>query len=98
MRRLSFSILGVIAVAAIAIGINMFADARLANVQIDLTQGKIYTLSPGTRQVLAGLKEPVTLRLFYSRQLGSTRADLRRLRRPRAGDAARLRRRSPTAR
>ncbi len=72
MRRLSFSILGVIAAAAIAIGINMFADARLANVQLDLTQGKIYTLSPGTRQVLADLKEPVTLRLFYSRQLGST--------------------------
>jgi ABC-type uncharacterized transport system involved in gliding motility auxiliary subunit len=72
MRRLSFSILGVIAAAAIAIGINMFADARLANVQIDLTQGKIYTLSTGTKQVLDSLKEPVTLRLFYSRQLGST--------------------------
>ena len=53
-RRLAFSILGVIAVAAIAIGINMFADARLANVQLDLTQGHIYTLSPGTKQVLAG--------------------------------------------
>jgi ABC-type uncharacterized transport system involved in gliding motility auxiliary subunit len=72
MRRLTFSIIGVLAAAAIAIGINMFADARLANVQLDLTQGRIFTLSPGTRQVLAGLKEPVTLRLFYSRQLGST--------------------------
>ena len=91
MRRLSFSILGVIAAAAIAIGINMFADARLANQQIDLTQGKIYTLSAGTRQVLAGLKEPVTLRLFYSRAVGQHRADLRQLRRPCAGDAARLR-------
>src|SRR6195952_1273461 len=72
MRRIAFSIIGVIAVAAIAIGINMFADARLANVQLDLTQGRIYTMSPGTRQVLAALKEPITLRLFYSRQLGST--------------------------
>ncbi|HXT79396.1 MAG TPA: Gldg family protein [Acetobacteraceae bacterium] len=72
MRRLSFSILGVIAAAAIVIGINMFADARLANVHVDLTKGHIYTLSPGTRQILAGLKEPITLRLFYSRKLGST--------------------------
>jgi ABC-type uncharacterized transport system involved in gliding motility auxiliary subunit len=72
MRRLSFSILGVLAVAAIVIGINMFADARLANVHVDLTQGHIYTLSKGTRQILADLKEPITLRLFYSRQLGST--------------------------
>lgn len=72
MRRTWVSILGVVAVAAIAIGINLFADARLTNLHADLTQGRIYTLSPGTRQVLAGLKEPVTLRLFYSRRLGST--------------------------
>ncbi|MBN8875066.1 MAG: Gldg family protein [Rhodospirillales bacterium] len=72
MRRLWTSVVGVLAVAAIVIGINLFADARLANTHVDLTQNKIYTLSAGTRQVLAGLKEPITLRLFYSRQLGAT--------------------------
>ena len=72
MRRLSFSIVGVLAVLAIAIGINLFADARLANMHIDLTKGGLYTLSTGTRQILSGLKEPITLRLFYSRRLGST--------------------------
>lgn len=72
MRRLWSSIAGVVAVAAIVIGINLFADARLANIHVDLTQGHIYTLSPGTRKVLSSLKEPVTLRLFYSRALGST--------------------------
>jgi ABC-type uncharacterized transport system involved in gliding motility auxiliary subunit len=71
-RRIWSSIIGVIAVGAIVIGINMFADARLANLHVDLTRNHIYTLSPGTRQILAGLKEPVTLRLFYSRRLGST--------------------------
>jgi ABC-type uncharacterized transport system involved in gliding motility auxiliary subunit len=71
-RRVWFSIIGVIAVAAIVIGINMFADARLANVHVDLTQNHIYTLSKGTRQILQGLKEPIALRLFYSRRLGST--------------------------
>jgi ABC-type uncharacterized transport system involved in gliding motility auxiliary subunit len=71
-RRIWFSIVGVIAVAAIVIGINMFADARLANQHVDLTQSHIYTLSKGTRQILSGLKEPITLRLFYSRRLGST--------------------------
>jgi ABC-type uncharacterized transport system involved in gliding motility auxiliary subunit len=71
-RRIWSSIIGVVAVAAIVIGINMFADARLANLHVDLTRNHIYTLSPGTRQILAGLKEPVTLRLFYSRRLGST--------------------------
>lgn len=71
-RRIWSSIIGVIAVLAIVIGINMFADARLADLRIDLTQSRIYTLSGGTRQVLANLKEPITLRLFYSRRLGAT--------------------------
>ncbi|MEJ0017243.1 MAG: Gldg family protein [Acetobacteraceae bacterium] len=71
-RRFWFSVIGVLAVAAIVIGINMFADARLANLHVDLTRNRIYTLSAGTRQVLAGLKEPITLRLFYSRRLGAT--------------------------
>ena len=44
-RRIWFSIIGVIAVAAIVIGINMFADARLANLHVDLTRSHIYTLS-----------------------------------------------------
>jgi ABC-type uncharacterized transport system involved in gliding motility auxiliary subunit len=71
-RRIWFSIVGVVAVFAIVVGINMFADARLANVHVDLTQNRIYTLSKGTRQILQGLNEPITLRLFYSRKLGAT--------------------------
>jgi len=71
MRRIWFSILGMIAVSAIAVGINLFADAQLAQARLDLTQQRLYTLSPGTRKVLTGLKDPVTLRLFYSRRLGS---------------------------
>ncbi len=62
---------GVLGVLGIVAGINMFADTRLAWTQLDLTQGRIYSLSPGTRQILAGLKEPITLRLFYSRALGA---------------------------
>ena len=44
-RRIWFSVIGVVAVAAIVIGINMFADARLANLHVDLTRSHIYTLS-----------------------------------------------------
>lgn len=71
MRRLWSSVLGVVAVAALLVGINLFSDSRLANLQLDLTQQQLYTLSPGTRSIVAGLKEPITLRLYYSRQLGS---------------------------
>lgn len=70
-RRFWASIVAVIAVAGIAIGVNMFADARLQNAHLDLTAGKIYTLSKGTREILSGLKQPITLRLYYSRALGA---------------------------
>lgn len=70
-RRFWSSLIGVVAVAAIVIGINMFADARLSNMHVDLTEQHLYTLSSGTKQVLHGLKDPVTLRLFYSPRLGT---------------------------
>jgi ABC-type uncharacterized transport system involved in gliding motility auxiliary subunit len=65
------SLIGVIAVLAIVVGINMLADVRLSRAQADLTQQRLYSLSEGTKTVLRGLKEPITLRLFYSRRLGS---------------------------
>jgi ABC-type uncharacterized transport system involved in gliding motility auxiliary subunit len=66
------AMIGLLAVAVMLICLNMLADRYLAGVQLDLTQGHIYTLSRGTREILAGLREPVTLRLFYSRALGGS--------------------------
>jgi ABC-type uncharacterized transport system involved in gliding motility auxiliary subunit len=57
--------------AVLAVGVNMLADRLLPRARIDLTQNRLYTLSDGTRQVLQGLGDPVTLRLFYSRRLGA---------------------------
>ena len=70
-RRLWSSALGLLAAAGLAVGINLLADRLLARARLDLTEQHLYTLSEGTRQVLAGLKDPVTLRLFYSRRLGA---------------------------
>ena len=70
MRRFSSSLIGVIAVLAILVGVNVLAETRLGRVQLDLTQQKLYTLNDGTRSILAGLKDQVTLRFYYSRALG----------------------------
>ncbi len=70
-RRFIFSGLGILAALVLAVGVNMLADRLLPRVRVDLTQNALYTLSDGTRQVLAGLRDPVTLRLFYSRRLGA---------------------------
>ncbi|MBS7812815.1 GldG family protein [Roseococcus pinisoli] len=70
-RRLAYSTLGVLLALALAVGVNLLADRALVGARVDLTENRLYTLSPGTRQVLSGLQDPITLRLFYSRKLGS---------------------------
>jgi ABC-type uncharacterized transport system involved in gliding motility auxiliary subunit len=60
-----------LAVVALAIGLNVLADRFLSRARIDLTEQRLYTLSEGTRHEIASLRDPITLRLFYSRRLGA---------------------------
>ena len=71
MKRFFISLIACAGLLMLLLGVNMIAHPLLAGVQIDLTQQRLYSLSPGTRAVLAGLKEPITLRLFYSPELGT---------------------------
>jgi ABC-type uncharacterized transport system involved in gliding motility auxiliary subunit len=65
--------IGSIALTIVAfIALNIFSSGTLRNIQVDLTQGGLYSLSPGTREVISSLKEPITLRLFISRTLIDT--------------------------
>lgn len=67
MRR----VLAALGVLGILVGVNLVAERQLAGVQLDLTAGRLYTLSAGTRSVLRGLRDPITLRLYYSGRLGA---------------------------
>jgi ABC-type uncharacterized transport system involved in gliding motility auxiliary subunit len=69
--RLAFSTLGVLAALLLAVGVNLLADRLLGSARLDLTENRLYTLAPGTGQVLSGLDDPITLRFFYSRRLGA---------------------------
>ncbi len=69
----SRSTLGVAALVfgAIAlIAINLWSSQGLGRYRADMTEGGIYTLSDATRSVLSNLDEPVTLRFFYTSDLG----------------------------
>jgi len=61
---LLYSAGGVILLAAILIAGNFLVSAF--NARVDLTQGSVYTLSPGTRAILAKLEAPVKIRFYYS--------------------------------
>src|SRR5665213_1859254 len=65
------ALLALVAIALILVAGNFIA-ARYAAVRLDLTGERLYTLARGTRQTLAKIEEPITLRLYYSNRLGTT--------------------------
>jgi len=64
IETLLYSTGGVIALLAVLIAGNFLLS--IVNVRADLTQGSVYTLSPGTRAVVGKLEAPVRIRLYYS--------------------------------
>lgn len=54
-------VLAVLFVAVLLIVNTLFRGAR-----VDLTESRLYTLSDGTRNILASIEEPIHLYLFYS--------------------------------
>ncbi|MGV3774186.1 MAG: Gldg family protein [Verrucomicrobiales bacterium] len=60
-----FSIGGVLAMFVLLAGI--YVISHLASQRLDLTEGKLYTLSPGTKAILKKLDTPVQIR-FYATQ------------------------------
>ena len=58
-----------LALAAILFcGVNVFANNVFTDTRLDLTHAGTYTLSDGTRAIIAKLPEPVTLRLYFSKK------------------------------
>jgi ABC-type uncharacterized transport system involved in gliding motility auxiliary subunit len=62
---------GGLALAAVTLlSINLIASETLGNWKADLTQDKLYSISPGSVTVLESLDEPIRARLYFSRKLG----------------------------
>lgn len=66
MKKLMVSGAGLVLIALAFLAFNLFASLSLTNARLDLTEQKLYTISPGTRQILAELDQPVELYFFYS--------------------------------
>jgi ABC-type uncharacterized transport system involved in gliding motility auxiliary subunit len=63
--------IGGIILAFILFGaINILSNTSLSTARLDLTADKLFTLSPGTKAVLAKIGEPITLRYYFSERLG----------------------------
>ena len=61
LGALSLVLLGLVFVAAVTAN-----NSLLTGLRIDLTDENLYTVSPGTRNVLASIVEPINVYLFFS--------------------------------
>ena len=64
-ETLVYSAVGLAALFLILVAVNYLVSFQPA--RIDLTEGKVQTLSEGTKKILRGLDSPVKLRLYISR-------------------------------
>ena len=75
-QRTGFGIGGLLALAVLFLGVVMLSNLALHGVRLDLTQNRLYTLSPGTKQVLGELKEPINLYFYFSRDAAAKQSPL----------------------
>jgi ABC-type uncharacterized transport system involved in gliding motility auxiliary subunit len=75
-QRTGFGVGGLVALAVLFLGVVMLSNAALRGVRIDLTQNRLYTLSQGTKEVLAEVKEPIHLTYYFSRETATKQSPL----------------------
>ena len=64
-EHLVYSAVGLAALFLMLVAFNYLASTAAA--RVDLTEGNLYTLSPGTRKILRNLESPVKVKLYISR-------------------------------
>jgi ABC-type uncharacterized transport system involved in gliding motility auxiliary subunit len=69
LDRQRLGAIGIALAVVLFLAVNILAGVLLKSTRLDLTEDHLFTLSDGTRQVLAGIEEPVDLRFYYTDQL-----------------------------
>jgi ABC-type uncharacterized transport system involved in gliding motility auxiliary subunit len=77
MKRRPFLAFALGAILVIFVSVNAIAGVVLKGVRLDLTADRLYSLSPGSRDVVDSLTEPVDLTLYFSRGLAQDYPALR---------------------
>jgi len=75
-QRTGLGVGGLIALAVAFLAVVMLANVGLRGIRLDLTQNKLYTLSPGTTAVVRQLQEPVNLTFYFSRETATKQSPL----------------------
>ena len=68
MKKLSLLVLAILLLIGV-MGLSVLGQSKFGQWRIDLTEGKLYTLSNGTQNILKSINEPITLKFYYSESL-----------------------------
>ncbi len=77
MQRKYNTTLGLAVLLGLFFAINLFAGTVFRSVRLDLTEGGLYTLSDGTKNILRNLDEPIHLRFYFSQRLANDLPDIK---------------------
>ncbi len=69
--RTGLGVGGLAALAVLFVAVVVLSNLGLRGARLDLTQNRLYTLSPGTAEVLSQLQEPVNLYFYFSRDVAA---------------------------
>lgn len=67
--RNAITVVGIGLVIVVFVCINIVSNGLLSSARLDLTEDRIYTLSEGTKEVLAAIDEPITIRFYRTEQV-----------------------------
>jgi ABC-type uncharacterized transport system involved in gliding motility auxiliary subunit len=66
-----------LALGLLLIGLTVVFNYTLRGWRLDLTQNRLYTTAPGTDRILAAIKEPINLYLFFSEKTAAQLPELK---------------------
>ena len=68
--RESLGLASLLVALVLFVAVNILSQAWLKGARLDLTGDKLFTVTEGTRAILAKIDEPLTLRFYFSASLG----------------------------
>lgn len=71
LSRRTYAIAAIVLAAIFFVALNIAVDTFFTDARLDLTETGQYSLAQGTRDIIAKLQEPVTLKFFFSKKVAA---------------------------
>ena len=72
MNARTLSIAGLVVAVILLFAVNILSNTVFTSARMDLTENRLFTLSEGTRNILADLDEPIAIRFYFSEKVART--------------------------